>query len=284
MILELQHRRPDGDVDTYHLKPGRRYHLGRGSNCEVRILDLKLSRKHAAIEFIDGCWQLIDLCSTNGCRLDGETMVGTVPLKFGHQIEIGQTILVVQQIVPRHGSAGLAQANSGYPSDEFQPADGPSGWPALFSRHPPQRVSEQASSEASGPDAAPPAMLEMPEPPRLLPAVVRRGPPSPIRPVTVQADLYGNLDDTVATVKPNAVVTPPPEVVTPHPSSPVSTPAQTVQASAIVPAAPSEDRSYFITVLGRRVGPLSRALARDLKSRELKGILKASELDNYPLG
>ena len=101
--LELQHRRPDGDVDTYHLKPGRRYHLGRGSNCEVRILDLKLSRKHAAIEFLDGSWQLIDLCSANGCRLDGEIMVSTVSLKAGHRIEIGQTTLRVQQILPRDG-------------------------------------------------------------------------------------------------------------------------------------------------------------------------------------
>ena len=42
MIIRLQHQRSDGDVDTYHLKSGRRYHIGRGSACEVRILDLKL--------------------------------------------------------------------------------------------------------------------------------------------------------------------------------------------------------------------------------------------------
>ena len=74
MILLLQHQRPDGEVDTYHLKPGRRYHIGRGSACEVRILDLKLSRKHCTIEFGDGAWNIIDLLSTNGCKLDGEQM------------------------------------------------------------------------------------------------------------------------------------------------------------------------------------------------------------------
>lgn len=296
MILELQHRRPDGDLDTYHLKPGRRYHLGRGSNCEVRILDLKLSRKHAAIEFLDGCWQLNDLCSTNGCRLNGETMVGTVPLKAGHQIEIGQTMLMVQQIVSRDGSPAPNHVNSGYLSDGFKPADGSPASQALSIRPPTPRVSEQATkyapSESFHPDPLPvqahavpeaiaitpvnahPVLPEVPEPPSHSPSGVRRGVQTPIRPVTVQADLYGNLDDTVATVPAFAVVTPPLETTTPRPLPP---------SSAVVPAAPGEDRSYFITVLDRRVGPLSRAVARDLKSRELKGTLKASELDQYPL-
>jgi predicted component of type VI protein secretion system len=167
MILELQHRRPDGDVDTYHLKPGRRYHLGRGSNCEVRILDLKLSRKHAAIEFLEGAWQLIDLCSTNGCRLDGETMVGTVPLKSGHQIEIGQTALVVQAIVPRDGSAAPAHASSGYQSDEFNPADGSPSSLALSIRPSAPRASEKAakyaSSETFTPDPLPASAKALPE-------------------------------------------------------------------------------------------------------------------------
>ncbi|MBA3937846.1 MAG: FHA domain-containing protein, partial [Planctomycetes bacterium] len=99
MIMRLQHQRPDGEVDTYHLKPGRRYHIGRGSACEVRILDLKLSRKHCAVEFSDGAWQVIDLLSTNGCKLDGEQIIGTVPLVTGNAIEAGQTQLIVAEIV-----------------------------------------------------------------------------------------------------------------------------------------------------------------------------------------
>ena len=304
MILELQHRRPDGDVDTYHLKPGRRYLLGRGSNCEVRILDLKLSRKHAAIEFLDSSWQLIDLCSTNGCRLDGETMVGTVPLKVGQQIEIGQTTLVVQQIVSRDGSAVPSHASSGYQSDEFKPAAGSPNLLALSIRPPTPRASEQAAKYASSetfpphpvpvpaqsvPEAvaitpvnAHPILPEVSEPSPRSPSGVRRGAPTAIRPVTVQADLYGNLDDTVATVTPVAVIAASPDVVAPRPPASASSPAQALQASAVVPTVPGEDRTYFITVLGRRVGPLSRTVARDLKTRELKGTLKSSELDQYP--
>ena len=46
-----------------HLSPqnNRRYHLGRGSACELRILDMKMSRQHCAFEYMDDAWQLIDL-------------------------------------------------------------------------------------------------------------------------------------------------------------------------------------------------------------------------------
>jgi len=98
MIIRLQHQRSDGESDLYHLKSGRRYHIGRGSGCEVRILDLKLSRKHCAIEFDDG-WKLVDLASTNGCKLDGEPLVGTAPLQTGSVIVIGQTELSVTRIL-----------------------------------------------------------------------------------------------------------------------------------------------------------------------------------------
>ena len=324
MILELQHRRPDGDVDTYHLKPGRRYHLGRGSNCEVRILDLKLSRKHAAIEFLEGGWKLIDLCSTNGCRLDGEVMVGTLPLKTGSQVEIGQTTLVVQRI----GEAGDAQPkapSSGYQSDEFSPQESAKGkgeepHKALAQRDqtpaaPIYRADKYASSESFRPGSIPDgddprravaitpvapvpvlpdpsrAVAVLPDPSKGVPVLpdspAAARPPAaprrsaPIKPVTLQADPSLSLEDTVATVMPSA---PPPfvkpAVPTPLPAA-LSTQAPTSVATA-TPAPGGDDRTYFITVLGKRVGPLSRAVARDLKARELKGTLRPGDLDAYP--
>jgi len=99
MIIRLQHQRSDGENDIYHLKSGHRYHLGRGSACEVRILDLKLSRKHCAIEYSEGEWRVIDLASTNGCKVDGDQIVGSVALKTGTQIEIGQSTLKVIRIL-----------------------------------------------------------------------------------------------------------------------------------------------------------------------------------------
>ena len=99
MILLLQHLRPDGDVDTYHLKPGRRYHLGRGSACEVRILDLRLSRKHCAFDYDAGEWRVTDMASTNGCTVDGDQIVGARSLQPGNDLLIGSSQLKVLRIL-----------------------------------------------------------------------------------------------------------------------------------------------------------------------------------------
>ena len=377
MILELQHRRPDGDIDTYHLKPGRRYHLGRGSGCEVRILDLKLSRKHAAIEFMDQAWTLIDLCSTNGCRLNGETMVGTAPLVTGSTIEIGQTALMIGQLISALGSSApvLTQspvlvaetiaattppastnAETTYPSDEFNPAS----TKALSALHPtpialvpterktesetlrpaPAPVFEITEDRSSVVSKTPPVPSESAplagrrspdrardaiKPVTISPVVVRPPAAEPVaeksvaekpvaekpvaaKPVAAEPAVF-ELDATVSTLPMPMKSTPPPFVQpknpTPLPNAPQIFPAAIpalvqafavpVQATAVpVPAtalppatgagnvANSDERSYFITVLSRRIGPLSRAVARDLKARELKGTLRPGDLNPYP--
>lgn len=48
------------------------------------------------------------------------------------------------------------------------------------------------------------------------------------------------------------------------------------------PGTEQQDRTFYITVLGRRIGPLTRLDARDLKARELKGTLTTADLDTYP--
>ena len=78
-------------------------------------------------------------------------------------------------------------------------------------------------------------------------------------------DLVATLSDT-----------PPPFVMPPAPTP-------LARAPEITPAAaPSDERSYFITVLGKRIGPLSRAVARDLKARELKGTLRPADIESFP--
>jgi hypothetical protein len=42
------------------------------------------------------------------------------------------------------------------------------------------------------------------------------------------------------------------------------------------------ERTFYITVLGRRVGPLTRSVARELKARELKGTLTTADLEQFP--
>jgi hypothetical protein len=68
--------------------------LGRGADCEVRLHDLSVSRRHARLELAEGRWFLVDLGSRNGLRKDGElvqrapiadhdeVLVGELPLRF----------------------------------------------------------------------------------------------------------------------------------------------------------------------------------------------------------
>jgi hypothetical protein len=321
MILELLHRRPDGDVDTYHLKPGRRYHLGRGSSCEVRILDLKLSRKHAAIEYLDEAWTLIDLCSTNGCLLNGGSMVGTAPLVTGATIEIGQTTLVIGTLLARDGAkvtppAALAAspavtaappklAEVTYASDEFRPGDQQSlaalqpSTPLLPPRAPnnrpqptpikPSIVRTEAFDLATPVPAAPEARPV--EPVAAEPVAAEPVAPEPLAAEPVAAEpLVVDLEATVATLplplpmpaKPAPPAFVQPKVPTPLSNAPDILPAAIPAEAGEANAANSNDRSYFITVLGRRIGPLSRLVARDLKARELKGTLLLTDLAPYP--
>lgn len=93
--LRLQHVRADGEIDIYHLKPGRTYGVGRGSNCEIRILDMKLSRRHCAISYANQTWQVADAGSTNGILVDGVKAAQPKALQQGTIIKAGSTTLVV---------------------------------------------------------------------------------------------------------------------------------------------------------------------------------------------
>lgn len=302
MILYLQHHRGDGDVDTYHLKPGRRYHLGRGSGCEVRILDLKLSRKHAAVEWNEGEWRFTDLCSTNGCKVDGEAVSGSVTLTVGRRIEIGQTTLSVlrilapdetdpedeevameppegEPVIPTDGTGDQPRPEARIRTPSFEEDELPA--PAASSTAPlarkeqapvpvPVTPPEEAVLEATAPTLPRPPVFEpTPGPVQTLtspptePGTGRRSRPPAVKGVVIQA------------VPPTPPPTAPAEPETAPPPVPQPPPA---------PAPVVEERTFFITVLGRRIGPLTRAAARELKARELKGTISSSDLDQYPQG
>jgi hypothetical protein len=243
MILHLQHLRADGDVDTYHLKPGRRYHIGRGSACEVRILDLKMSRKHAALEFIDEAWRFIDLCSTNGCKLNGNQVSGTVTLPLGGAIDLGTTTLSAHRFVA------------------------PDTDPDALS-----------AGEAAPPAVKIPTPAPAPTASRPLPQEDRDAPQSAAEIGT------GALMAKPKSEPPSAAAPTPAKVETNHPVRPLVFKATSVgQPSDLMDVLATEERAFFITVLGKRVGPLSRAQARDLKARELKGTLTSADLATYPV-
>ena len=66
--------------------------IGRLAECEVALNDPGASRRHAQIRARDGAYTLTDLGSTNGTRLNGQT-VQTRELADGDRITIGTTVL-----------------------------------------------------------------------------------------------------------------------------------------------------------------------------------------------
>jgi hypothetical protein len=66
--------------------------IGRLAECDVVLKDKGASRKHAQLKRRDGSWTLTDLGSTNGTRLNGQT-VQTRELSDGDTITIGTTVI-----------------------------------------------------------------------------------------------------------------------------------------------------------------------------------------------
>ena len=63
----LSVRTEDGRTSRW----SRPFHIGREQDCEVRIEDGRVSRKHVAVSFEDGRWLFRDRQSGNGVFVDG---------------------------------------------------------------------------------------------------------------------------------------------------------------------------------------------------------------------
>jgi pSer/pThr/pTyr-binding forkhead associated (FHA) protein len=67
--------------------------IGRSRECEVRLDDANVSRRHCEVVEEDGGWALVDLGSTNGTELNGRR-VERAGLSDGDRITVGGTDLV----------------------------------------------------------------------------------------------------------------------------------------------------------------------------------------------
>ena len=66
--------------------------IGRLADCDVVLKDKGASRKHVQLKLTRRCWTLTDLGSTNGTRLNGQT-VQSRELADGDKITIGTTVI-----------------------------------------------------------------------------------------------------------------------------------------------------------------------------------------------
>jgi hypothetical protein len=67
---------------------GSRVVLGRSRDCDVRLDDPNVSRRHAELRREEGGWVVADLGSTNGVKVNGR-QVSEAPLKPGDEIVLG---------------------------------------------------------------------------------------------------------------------------------------------------------------------------------------------------
>jgi Protein of unknown function (DUF3662)/FHA domain len=70
--------------------------IGRSRDCDVVLDDAGASRRHAEIRPLADGWELQDLDSTNGVRVNGRVIDGAQPLRSGDRVEIGSTEIVFE--------------------------------------------------------------------------------------------------------------------------------------------------------------------------------------------
>jgi pSer/pThr/pTyr-binding forkhead associated (FHA) protein len=77
----------------------RRVVLGRARECDIRIVDGNVSRRHAELVQEGATYWLVDLESTNGTSLNGAP-VQRAKLSDGDRITIGSTDVVFGRSLP----------------------------------------------------------------------------------------------------------------------------------------------------------------------------------------
>ncbi|HWH95173.1 MAG TPA: FHA domain-containing protein [Baekduia sp.] len=75
--------------------PGTQILLGRSRASDVRFLEPTVSRRHAALQRVDGGWLLVDRASTHGTFVNGRRVEHAI-LADGDEIALGGARMVVR--------------------------------------------------------------------------------------------------------------------------------------------------------------------------------------------
>jgi hypothetical protein len=75
--------------------PGPTLHplrIGRGSDCDLPLVDESISRRHAELTYRDGAWILRDLHSTNGTTVNGWRITTAAAIRPGDVVGFGDLV------------------------------------------------------------------------------------------------------------------------------------------------------------------------------------------------
>jgi hypothetical protein len=75
---------------------GTSFTIGRTQDCDLRIADLSVSRRHAQLSRSEDGWLLSDLGSHNGTRVNGWLVREPVPVRPGDLLQFGSVVFIIQ--------------------------------------------------------------------------------------------------------------------------------------------------------------------------------------------
>ena len=97
---------------------GRRYKLGEGeyvigrrSDCQIFVPDMRVSRQHARLWRSGDSWSLEDLGSNNGTYINGIKLQSAMPLKHDDEITIANNRIRVEATEPTTDAPKYPESN-----------------------------------------------------------------------------------------------------------------------------------------------------------------------------
>jgi len=109
---------------------GTTFTIGRTQDCDLRISDMSVSRRHAELTRGEDGWLLSDLGSHNGTRINGWLVREPVPLRPGDMVQFGSAMFVVRESPPWQPPAqGAGQGGNGGAGSPPASGEDPGGSP-----------------------------------------------------------------------------------------------------------------------------------------------------------
>jgi len=106
----------DGRERTFALS-GSRIRLGRGTDNEIVLPDVSVSRNHAELRWGEEGWSVHDLMSTNGVEVN-RVPVKAAPIEPGDQLGIGVFELAVEDAAPDRAASALPTGRTVAPESD----------------------------------------------------------------------------------------------------------------------------------------------------------------------